>query len=81
MTNVGGCSEIFANDDNALVVSPGDPLELASGLESLVTRDELRLALGARGRRWVEDHASLEEYVGVIERGLLGANAGVVAAA
>ena len=42
LTNVGGMAEEFTNDDDALLVAPGDAVALADALELVATKSEVR---------------------------------------
>lgn len=53
-TNVGQCAEVLDEGRAGLLVSPGDPVQLAIALNSLLSSREKRLQLGSRLRRRVE---------------------------
>jgi len=53
-TSVGGIPDVIQDEDNGLLIPPGDSDALADTLEHLVKDDALRRRLGARGRETVE---------------------------
>jgi glycosyltransferase involved in cell wall biosynthesis len=48
-SRVGGIPDLIQDGDNGLLVEPGDAGQLAAALEKLMSDDELRRRLGARG--------------------------------
>ena len=64
----GGPGEFLEHCSNALVFDAGDAGDLASRIEALLDRPELRARLGRAGRATVERRFSLERYVGDLER-------------
>lgn len=58
-TSVGGTNEILDNTRGVLV-EPGDESGLVKAVTNLILNDELRLRLGAAGRRYVCESHSLE---------------------
>ncbi len=52
----GGLTEIVIDGETGLLHSPGDATELARQVMSLEHDPELRHAMGAAGRRWLEMH-------------------------
>ncbi|MDQ3932614.1 MAG: glycosyltransferase family 4 protein [Actinomycetota bacterium] len=52
-TRVGGMTETVDEGSTGFLVEPGDPAALAEPLVRLLQNDELRLAIGAAGRRRV----------------------------
>ena len=67
-TTLGGPGEFLEHCSNALVFDAGDAGDLASRIEALLDRPELRARLGRAGRETVERRFSLERYVGDLER-------------
>jgi glycosyltransferase involved in cell wall biosynthesis len=69
-----GIPEDLADQETALLVSPGDDVELAAGLERLCGDPELRRALGRRARAAFELRFSPEALAAALSRvyGLLG---------
>ena len=49
-SNVGGIPEVVKHGETGLLVAPGDENQLASSIELLITRFDLREAYGAAGR-------------------------------
>jgi glycosyltransferase involved in cell wall biosynthesis len=60
-TDIPGCREIARHGENALLVPPGDPGALADALARLFADRELRMRLGAAGRRIAEAEFSADE--------------------
>ncbi len=60
-TSVGAIPEIV--EDCGFLVPPRDPVGLAKAIRKLLADDDLRLKLGARGRRRVEEHFRIEEMI------------------
>jgi glycosyltransferase involved in cell wall biosynthesis len=58
VTDVGGISGICLNGENALVVNPGNPEELASAMKKMIDDGDLRMKLGEKGRKTVEEKFS-----------------------
>jgi len=67
-TTRGGPGEFLEHGANALVFDAGDAGDLASRIEALLDRPELRSRLGRAGRETVERRFSLDRYVGDLER-------------
>jgi glycosyltransferase involved in cell wall biosynthesis len=59
--NTPGCKEIVKNGVNGLLVSVQNALELAEALKILILNTQLRITLGAEGRRMVEESFSAEK--------------------
>ncbi len=59
-TRAGGIPEIVEDGESGLLVSPGNPTELAGALIALLRDEELRCRIGAAGRRRVESEFSAE---------------------
>jgi len=57
-----GASEILTDGENALLVSPGRPEEIAVKLERLLTDDGLYSRLSVNGRDFVERELSWDRY-------------------
>ncbi|MGB5635825.1 MAG: glycosyltransferase family 4 protein [Waterburya sp.] len=51
VTPVGGIAEIVTDGENGLLVEPGNIEQLKDAIESLIVNEDLRLALGAKGRK------------------------------
>jgi len=64
---VGGTPEVVVDGRTGVLVSPGEPEELASALERLLEDPEQARAMGAAGRRRVRDSFDLEQMVSKIE--------------
>jgi glycosyltransferase involved in cell wall biosynthesis len=65
-----GARELFTDEEDALLVPPGDAAALAAAIRRLAAEPDLARRLGDAGRRTYEEHAS-EEVLGVRWRALL----------
>jgi glycosyltransferase involved in cell wall biosynthesis len=61
-TSVGGVPEIVFPEQTGLLVPPGRPADLAAALARLLD-PAVRAAMGAAGRAWVEQHASIQVWL------------------
>lgn len=59
-TNVPGCREIVQENVNGILVTPKNPTLLADAIKRLLIDPELRLKMGLRGRKLVEQRFSSE---------------------
>jgi len=50
-TNWNGIANIIDNNINGLLCNPKDYISLASNLKTLITDENLRLSMGAKGRQ------------------------------
>ena len=62
-TDVPGCREIVAPDDNGLLVEPRNPSALAAALRSLLQDRDACARMGQRGRLRAESEFSVERVV------------------
>jgi len=62
-TAVGGIPEVVGGCEAGFLVPVGSPSSVVEAAESLLGDPELRRAMGARGRRRVEDEFSLTRMV------------------
>jgi glycosyltransferase involved in cell wall biosynthesis len=60
-SRVGGLAESVVDDVTGLLVSPGDPAQLADAIEKLHRQPARAVALGRHGRERVQRHFSLEQ--------------------
>jgi glycosyltransferase involved in cell wall biosynthesis len=58
--DVPGCREIVRHNENGLLVPPKNPEALADALQKLIENPGLRMQMGARGRKIVEQEFSQE---------------------
>jgi glycosyltransferase involved in cell wall biosynthesis len=65
---VGGTPEVVVDGQTGLLVSPGQPAELASALERLLSHPEEAEAMGAAGQQRVREDFDLEQMVTKIEQ-------------
>jgi glycosyltransferase involved in cell wall biosynthesis len=66
--HTGGAGEVVLQRETGLLVAPGDPAATEAAIAELAGDDNLRLALGRRGREWVEQEFSLDRYLDKVER-------------
>jgi glycosyltransferase involved in cell wall biosynthesis len=66
-TSVGGVPSIIRHEETGLLVPPGDPASLASGINRMLENHELRAELGRNGRDLVEAEYGLEAMVRATE--------------
>jgi glycosyltransferase involved in cell wall biosynthesis len=62
-TAVGGVPDVVKNDQNGLLIPPGEPMSLANALYRVASDDELRRRLGANGREDVARRFRSERLV------------------
>ena len=58
-TQVGGIPELVVDDETGILVSSGNPDQLAQALSKVLESAELRRKMGQAGRRRVEEHFTL----------------------
>lgn len=59
-TRVGGIPEIVTDGETGLLIDPSQPKQLAAAIVRLLGNEELRLRLGAAGRKHVEANFTVE---------------------
>jgi glycosyltransferase involved in cell wall biosynthesis len=62
-TQVGGNPEAVLHEETGFLVPPGDPACMAEMAEQLITQAGLRVAMGRKGRKRIEDHFSLRKMI------------------
>lgn len=62
-TNTPGCREIVKDGENGLLIPPKNPLALAIALRKLIENKQMRIKMGLRGRKIVEDEFSINKVV------------------
>jgi L-malate glycosyltransferase len=62
-TRVGGIPELIRNEEEGLLVPPGDPAALAEALVHLCNNSEMRLLMGRKGRARVEEYFTLQRKI------------------
>lgn len=67
-TRVGGVEEVIRDEENGLLISPGDREALSRAMLRLLQDPETRRRLAAKGRETCEKHFSLEAMVSAYER-------------
>ena len=73
VTGTRGQTDVVTDGENGLVVPPGDPQAWQAALSCLLSDAALRERLGRAGRRWLEEHATLDGWVEVVRDALHGA--------
>lgn len=66
-TNVGGISEIIANEENGYLFPPGNINELAEKIVSLIEQPQKRQQFAIQGRKFIEEKFSLKEMIAKTE--------------
>ena len=66
-TKVGGIPEVIEHNVNGLLVSPGNPQELATAMETLVQDGNMRERMGRRGKEIYEEKFTLPRLIGLVE--------------
>jgi glycosyltransferase involved in cell wall biosynthesis len=61
-TNVGGATEAFTNGENALLVTPELPDELAAAIRRLIEKPALVRELGSKARQTYEESFTIERF-------------------
>ncbi len=62
-TAIGGIPDVVVDGETGLLVPPEDPTALAQALGTLLADDELRLAMGTRGRARARQEFNLENMI------------------
>jgi glycosyltransferase involved in cell wall biosynthesis len=62
-TRLAGIPELVVDGETGVLVSPGDTIALASGLEQMLRDADLRLRYGRAGRARIEQHFRIEQTV------------------
>lgn len=63
----GGPTEMVIDGETGFLVPPGNVDALAVALRTLIDDEDLRRAMGLAGRRRMEEHFSIEEFIGSFE--------------
>ncbi len=71
-TRTAGLSDVLWHEENCLTVAPGDVSGWREAIARLTEDPTLAARLGARGRRWVEENATLDRWVTTMKDCLLG---------
>jgi len=75
VTRTTGQTDVIIEGETGLYVAPGDVSGWQKAIERLRTDAALRERLGRNGRRWLEEHATLDRWVQSIVTALRGASA------
>jgi glycosyltransferase involved in cell wall biosynthesis len=70
VTGTLGQTDVVIHEENGLYVAPGDIEGLRAAIERLHGDRELRFRLGQAARKWVEERATLDRWVGDIVAGM-----------
>jgi glycosyltransferase involved in cell wall biosynthesis len=73
-TRTAGLSDVLWHEENCLTVAPGDISGWREAIQRLAEDPALAARLGVRGRRWVEESATLDRWVNTMKNTLLGIN-------
>jgi len=63
VTYVGGVGSLFTDRENALIVQPNDPIQLATAMLELAVDHRLRMKLIENGQKMVQDKYNWEDNV------------------
>ena len=66
-SSVGQVVNIIQHEKNGLLISPGDPLEMASAISRLIENQDLRVRLGQQARADTVRYHSWEQYITRLE--------------
>jgi len=66
-TDVGGNAEAVVMGDTGILIPPNDPVQLANAILQLYQNPSLRMAMGEKGKKRVQDNFSLEQMVKKME--------------
>lgn len=66
VTQTMGQTDVIVNEVNGLTVPPGDSGALRAAIVRLLADSDLRKRLGSSARRWVEENATLDRWVGAV---------------
>ncbi|MFO0180934.1 MAG: glycosyltransferase, partial [bacterium] len=72
-SSVGGIPDLVKDGYSGVLVSPNDPIALASALKRLVESRDLRISFGLNGYRDVENHHSVNSVWPAVAELLTGA--------
>jgi glycosyltransferase involved in cell wall biosynthesis len=75
VTGTLGQTDVIVHEENGLYVAPGDVEGLRDAIERLHSDRDLRTRLGNAARKWVEERATLDRWVGDIVAGLRSSGA------
>ncbi|MGC4042954.1 MAG: glycosyltransferase family 4 protein [Armatimonas sp.] len=70
-TRTSGLSDVLWHEENCLTVAPGNVKGWQEAIQRLHADPVLAIRLGIRGRRWVEENATLDRWVARVAQGLL----------
>ncbi|BBN97846.1 glycosyltransferase family 4 protein [Sporolactobacillus terrae] len=66
-SNVDGIPEVIMSGETGLLFQPGDVKELSKRLETLISDEELRKRLSKNGRKFIEEHCTIEKMCDKID--------------
>jgi len=64
VTRTTGQTDVLVDGENGLLVAPGDVEGWQQAISGLLSNDAHRERLGRNARAWVEEHATLDRWVG-----------------
>jgi glycosyltransferase involved in cell wall biosynthesis len=62
-SDIGGISQVIENDEDGLLVKPGNVSELINAIRILKNDEEMRLEFSTAARKTIEDKYSKERMV------------------
>lgn len=66
-TKLGGIPEVIEDEINGLLVTPGNPYELATAIDKLVIDRSMRMRMGMNGRKIYEEKFTAQKMIKHIE--------------
>lgn len=67
VSHTAGASEILTHGENALIINPKSPQEIASAVRHLIAQPDIYTHLSKNGRAFVETHLSWKELADTME--------------
>ncbi|MCK5559919.1 MAG: glycosyltransferase family 4 protein, partial [Thermoplasmata archaeon] len=68
ISNIPGVSENITDGEEGLIVEPTNPKDIAKKINYLMKNEKIRLKMGAKGRKKVEQNYSLARVVDQLEK-------------
>ena len=62
-TNVGGIPEVVLNNENGILIEPGNIEQLANAINSIVKNAELRNKLGEQAHKTIEENFNIKNFI------------------
>jgi len=61
-SDIGGLKELISNDENGMLINPGEPKGIAQSIVSLIRHPDFRISLGEQAKRTVEARFSVNNW-------------------